>query len=203
MSKHNPNLNYNINGSDLTTVSEQNDLGVVVTDSLSWSAHVTKVVKKCNQLIYMIRKSFQDLTTNSFLKIYNSYIRPHLEFAVAVWSPVLKQDIGRLEGVQRRATKLPRGLHNLPYETRLSRLQLHSLETRRMRGDLITTFRILHGEMYCPEDIFTLNVDPRLRGHALKLKKENFHVRSRQTFLPNRVFEKWNSLPNSVVTAGL
>lgn len=199
--KNNPNLQYKIANHNVTTVSQQIDLGVTITDKLSWSAHVTKVVSKANQILYMIRKSFQDLSIQSFLKIYNAYIRPHLEFAVIVWSPLLKQDINRLEGVQRRATKLPRGFRNLPYEERLHRLNLKSLEARRQRGDLITTYRILHGEFYCHEDLFEPNTENQLREHSLKLRKEHFRTTTRKHFLSNRVFDQWNSLPENVISA--
>lgn len=194
-------MQYKIASHNVRPVSQQTDLGVIVTDKLSWSAHVTKVVSKANQMLFIIRKSFQDLSATSFLKIYNAYIRPHLEFAVVVWSPLLKQDINRLEGVQRRATKLPRGLKNLPYDERLRLLNLESMETRRQRGDLIATYRILHGEFFCHQDLFELNTDFRLRGHSLKLRKENFRTTTRKHFLSNRVFEHWNSLPENVVTA--
>ena len=66
-----------------------------------------------------------------------------MEYCVQAWSPHLVKDIRILESVQRTATKMVPTLRKLPYESRLQRLGLTTLERRRIRGDLIETFKIL------------------------------------------------------------
>ena len=76
-----------------------------------------------------------------------------------------------MEKVQRRATKMVDGLRNLPYELRLQRLKLTTLEKRRQRGDLIEVYKILTGkENVNPDCFFTLDKQVyNTRGHELKL----------------------------------
>ena len=70
-------------------------------------------------------------------------IRSYLEYRVNVWNPYLKKSINKMEGVQRRATKMVKKICKMDYVDRLRFLKLNFLEDRRIRGGLIQVFKLL------------------------------------------------------------
>ena len=129
-------------------------------------------------------------------------VRPHLEYAVQAWNPYMKKNINLLEGVQRRATKLVKGYQTIEYSDRLKLLGLTTLETRRMRGDLIQTYKILTGKDKLERDFFfKLANNTVTRGHNLKLKKSNCRLDIRKYSFSYRVVDEWNRLPSEIVNS--
>jgi len=117
---------YKLNGNVLQKVDEEKDLGIFVTSDLKPSVHCVNAAAKAMQVLGVIKRNFVLTDEEDFRLLFNGFVRPHLEYCVSVWSPYLKKDIECLEKVQRRATKLVKGLRSKSYRDRLCLLSITS-----------------------------------------------------------------------------
>ncbi len=130
----------------------------------------------------------------------------HLEFSNAVWHPNKVKHIEQIEAVQRRATKQLPGMKDLSYPERLKKLNLPTLSYRRLRGDLIETYKILSGKYDQDTASFLTPWDEAtssdgLRGHSKKLFLQRSNSTLRQKSFSIRIVQFWNSLPKEIVSA--
>ena len=97
-----------------------------------------------NRMLGLIKQSFQN-KKRKFPHLYMALVRPHLKYANVVWGPHYILDQKAVENVQRRATKMIPDIKRLTYKDRLRHLKIPSLQHRRYRGDMITTYKIITG----------------------------------------------------------
>ena len=202
---NNPMTKYNLTTpsgtSPLESTRVEKDLGVLVDDQLSFTAHVETAVNKANRILGLIRVAYSYLDQTSLRLLYTALVRPHLECANAAWSPRYSKDRQLIESVQHRATRLVPELRQLPYKERLRRLGLPSLFYRRARGDMIEVYKILHKVYKLPYTLLEKAPDVPTRGHSLKLAKNKCRLEVRRNFFSQRVVNNWNSLPEDIVEA--
>ena len=108
-----------IDGKSLAESDLERDLGVIFNRNLKWKNQAITAANKANQMLGRIKKSFAHFDCKLLRNLHLTFIRPFLEFAVPVWSPILKSDCDLIERVQHRATKLIPSINSLSYEDRL------------------------------------------------------------------------------------
>ena len=183
----------------INTCDQEKDLGVIFDEKLDFNKHIESAIGKANQMLGLIKRTFSYLDKNVFLKLYKSMVRPHLEYGNIIWHPLYKKQSISIERVQRRATKLLRECKNMTYLQRLKYLHLHSLKGRRLRGDLIETFKIFNGYTDLSVDKFFMQTDSdRTRNSERKIFIQFYKNKIRRNFFSIRVAPHWNALTNTM-----
>ena len=208
--RNNPNHDYTMGGyapagTVLSVTSEEKDIGVIVHNSLKPSSHCGRAAKKANQVLGQMSRSFH-YRDKTWIQLYKTFVRHHLEVSVQAWSPWLKKDIEVLEKVQERAVRMVKGLRSTDYHERLKELGLPSLSERRTRGDCIQVWKYLHGRSPYSSGLMEFAGDQghRLTRHThqkMNLMKPKSRLDVRKYSFTSRCVDPWNKLPQSVKAA--
>ena len=198
----NHQFQYKMDNQTLERVTDEKDLGVTIDNELKFHKHVSLAVSKANQMLGIAKRTFSELDKETLTTVYKTLVRPHLEYGNVIWHPKYVADIQKVESVQRRATKLINNdLKDKPYQDRLKKLNLFSMEYRRQRGDMIQVYKILKGmDRLDAESLFQPNTG-YCRGHSLKLFKQRCNKEIRKLAFSQRVVDSWNSLTEEIVSA--
>lgn len=201
-----PDLRYTLKSKQLEHVKEEKDIGVIIDSELNFDRHISEKVNKANSMFALLRRTFQFLDATSFVPLYKSLVRTHLEFASSVWHPYKAKHLDMIENVQRRATKQLPGLKELSYPERLKKLKLPTLSFRRIRGDMIELYKIFNGKYDREAAPFVklwkdMTARTGVRGNSLKIYPQRARTELRKNSFAIRVAKTWNQLPESVVTA--
>ena len=105
-----------------------------------------KAAQKANRVSGQLTRGVSYRDKECFMRLYQTYVRSHLEYAVAAWSPWSQGDKDILEAVQRRAVMMVTNLKWKDYRQRLEELSITTLAERRERGDLIQAYKVLTGK---------------------------------------------------------
>ena len=194
---------YFLDGSPLPTCKTHGDLGVLVDDKLKFHEHVSSVAHKAFGLCQSFLKSTVCRTPEFMMFLLTTHVRPLIEYASCLWNTGYKEDLRKLERVQRMWTRHIKGLEGLSYEERLSELNLYSVQGRLLRADLIQFWKIFH-DLSCikPEDMFTQPPHSGTRGHRFKIHVTRAVSDVRKRCFSHRSVALWNGLPDDVVAAG-
>ena len=159
-----------MNSHKIEKVSKEKDLGVIIEEQLKFHEHTSSAISKANHTIGIIKKTFANMTSDTFLNLYQTLVRPQSEYGNTILGPFYTTYQIKVENVQRAATKLIPSIRHLSYEQRLCTLNLPSLKYRCLCGDMIKFYRLLHNIFNLDQSqFFTIDVLSRTRGHPFKL----------------------------------
>ena len=121
--------------------------------------------------------------------VYNSIVRPALEYASITLNPWLIKDIEALEKVQRQCQRLC-----------WEKLDLEPLRIRRLRSDHRETYKYVNNLYRMGSEFLFSRATRTLRGHRDKLVKPAGNTVACKNF-SHRVIDPWNNLPDEIISA--
>lgn len=169
------NFKYNIAQQELNKVASVRDLGVVLDSKLIFDTHIDLIVKKSFKMLgFLLRIGKRFSNASTFVNLYNTLVRPHLEYASVCWSPHYQIHINRIESVQKRF------FHFINRKFPNFTLTQLSLEKRRTYFDFLFLYKIINN---CID-----------ASHILE--RFGFRVPSRET-RSNDLFTLWQCRTNA------
>ena len=189
-----------VGGVEIKKVNVAKSLGLMIDDTLSWSAQIDKITKKVNSGLSIIRKLRDIVDYNTLIIIYKSIIQPHFDYCSQVWGCLGKVLSDKLQRLQNRAFRI---ISREGYETRskdiLNKAGFFDLQTRREQQLPVVMYKIKHKMLpnYL-QDIF-VNTQ-QVHCHNTRQREYNYALPMPNTNAMKKSFgyrgaETWNSLP--------
>jgi hypothetical protein len=193
---------YNLNEYPLERVNVFCDLGVLITDDLTWEVHIRDMIRKANQRLGLVRRSLGYMCCmEAKLLAYKSLIRPLLEYCSVLWfQPYNKKLLKLLETIQRKSTKYILNNYDMNYSTRLSSCMILPMSYRFEYLDILFTYGLISGlvdmDVNSIIKISDTEHTTRYTEDCIRLVIPKVKTDYQLNFYTCRAVSCWNSLPN-------
>jgi hypothetical protein len=177
----------------LNRVQSVEDLGLKITNNLTWDTQVNKIISKASSRMGMVKRCLgNNVSLGTKLLAYKTLVRPLLEYGCNIWSNSNKKLMVSLERVQRRATTYITNLYDCDYKTRLNICQLLPLSLRREFLDLVLLYNIKN-------HLVDIDINLIFKCNDVDLPIRKF-CKTEQCFrfYAARIYHMWYKLPTDI-----
>ena len=182
----------------LSDVKQHPYLGVLLSSDLRWNSHVNDVVKKANSTLGFVNRNLYSCSEVTKRAAYVTLVRPHLEYASAVWDPYRQEQVDKIEAVQRRAVRFIK--QDYDWNSSVTQMQqslsLDQLRERRKAHRLKTFHLAVNNNIAAPIPEYYQHSERYTRSYTsttyIQLRaRHDYYLYS---FFP-RTIKDWNCLP--------
>ena len=199
--KLNGNGIISMKGKTLEQTQKEIDLGIIVSNDLTWTASPDRRCEKAINVFFTIKRNIAKGTSWIAKKnLYRSYIVPIISYGAILWKPN-KSELRMIENLQEKASKWILGINRLDCKDRLKRLLILLLSLHHEMHVLLTFVDIVKGRYNIEWEIFVLvqnKSEQNTRAQELKFyktqillkKKQDSDFWTRGAFLANTVLKR-------------
>ena len=181
------------------------DLGVIVSNDLTWTRHIEATVSKARIMSGWALRTFTTRQQDPMITIWNIQVRPFLDYCSPLWTPCPNnyKNIDLLEGTQRAFTRNIYGMEGLDYAQRLKKLNMYSVQRRHERYKIIYVYKIKEKLVQNISSSHGLQFYQRGRlGCVCRIPSYPLHhnkaVTARNNSFALTASSLWNSLPKNI-----
>ena len=196
--------NYQMLGKELKVVNNHPYLGVEIDKNLNWNQHIINITNKATWKLNFLQRNMHKCPPKIKERVYNTLVKPGLEYCAAVWDPYTKTNIDKIEKVQLRAARF---VYNKPYNKKMkgnqvgaaslvTKLNWTTLEKQRKDLRLIMLYKIANQKISVPKSYL-----PEKTTTTSRNRNQNSYVMPRTTIdtfkysmIPKTILD-WNQLP--------
>ena len=176
-------------------------LGVLIDNKLNFNDHISRLVKKANSKLSVIRRGLHMLTFNKRKTLLNSFVQSQFSFAPLVWMLCGKVANKKINKVHYKFLKTLYDDNTSTFEHLLNKYDAFTVHQRNLQNLLIEMFKVKNeqGPALLSEIFRSLNyIGPTLRRskdfHRPNVRTQKYGERS----LESMGNVMWNLLPNEI-----
>lgn len=162
---------YTLSGSIIESVTEIRDLGVIINQKMTFNNHINHIVSKAKSRLAWIKRYSKEFDDPWIIKrLFETFVRPIVEYASPVWAPEYQIHNDRIESIQKqflkfalRKFKWPHRFILPPYKHRLLFFHMNTLKDRRSISQILFIFSLIKSTISSSNLIKLLNFRTPMR----------------------------------------
>lgn len=207
-----PQPTYYYGDHQLATTNEQRDLGVLIDNRLSFRNHTDMIVAKATSALGFLKRFCFNINDPASLKaIYYAFVQSNLDYCSSIWLTIPSSRAIPIESVLRQFTmyalrEYPNASNNYQissYDSRLNRLNMISVNRRRINNALIFLYDLINDNIHCPfvKDLIYINPNNHNFRNAEYVRISNANLRLMSNAPINLICKYANLIKNLFIEA--
>ena len=191
-------------GPPIEVVDKEKDLGVLVSSDLKPDKMVARQVQKAHLKLSQFNSTFT-YRGKTWLKLYQTYVKPSLLYACEAWRPTTQEGIEKLEGVQKRAMRMAGGLGDGDYRDACRGAGINMIKEELEVSDMVRVYRIMYGHDKVDKSVFWKLEEPRAGAGKRRFREKEIsrtisvqRKDMRKRSFASRTQDPWNKLEDRV-----